>query len=280
MSISTLKSVVTSAYDCQKLRVSVGNRIVQAYLQGQGVEPGEKPDEETENILKLLREEFKRVTDGLLVTNRRKFKPTPVLTSFALAIMVEQYEALLRAENRQMGSIEDELETMPIWNEFLSGVRGCGPTMAGVILSRFDIHKAERPSQFWAYAGYDVAADGRGRSRRKEHLVTRTYTDREGNESERQGITFDPFLKTKLYVLATSFIKAGGPYRTVYDGYKLRLESHPNWVEKTKSHRHNAAMRYMIKMFLLDLWTRWREIEKLPIVPSYHEAKLGHKHAA
>ena len=44
---------------------------------------------------------------------------------------------------------------------------------------------------------------------------------------------------------------------------------------KGDAHRHQAAIRYMIKIFLLNFWKQWRLVENLPIVPSYHEAKQG-----
>jgi hypothetical protein len=93
-------------------------------------------------------------------------------------------------------------------------------------------------------------------------------------------------------VLATSFLRAGdNPYRVVYDNYKHRLEQHPNWQDKVipqekgkdkvqseKGHRHNAALRFMVKVFLIDLYAKWREIEGLPVSLPYHEAKLGMVH--
>jgi hypothetical protein len=47
---------------------------------------------------------------------------------------------------------------------------------------------------------------------------------------------------------------------------------------KGDGHRHQAAMRYMVKQFLLDFWTAWRKAEGLPVVDSYAEGKLGLKH--
>lgn len=44
------------------------------------------------------------------------------------------------------------------------------------------------------------------------------------------------------------------------------------------AHRNMAAKRYMIKMFLLELWKKWRELEGLPIPPSYAEVYLGLQH--
>jgi len=96
------------------------------------------------------------------------------------------------------------------------------------------------------------------------------------------GISFNPFLKTKLVgVLGSSFLRAGvkdNPYRAIYDNYKNRLENSPAHTEKSKGHRHNMAIRYMVKMFIIDLYKVWRTVEGLEVYPPYHEAKLGLKH--
>lgn len=47
---------------------------------------------------------------------------------------------------------------------------------------------------------------------------------------------------------------------------------------RSQAHRDQAAKRYMVKMFLLELWKKWRELEGLPVVPSYAEAALGRVH--
>jgi len=46
----------------------------------------------------------------------------------------------------------------------------------------------------------------------------------------------------------------------------------------SQAHRHNAAKRYMVKMFLLELHKRWRKLEGLEVRPPYAEEKLGIKH--
>ena len=155
-----------------------------------------------------------------------------------------------------------------MYNEFLCGVRGCGPAMCGVVIGEIDIAKAKYPSSLWAYAGFDVVQNGdesRGRCRRKEHLREVDYIDKDGNPAKCVGITFNPFLKTKLTGgLGPCLIKANSdPYRGIYDGYKHRLESHSKWKDRTKGHRHNAAIRYMIKRFMCDLDAAWRGLEGL-----------------
>lgn len=42
--------------------------------------------------------------------------------------------------------------------------------------------------------------------------------------------------------------------------------------------RNRMALRYMMKMFLKDLYIAWRTVEGLEVHPSYQEAKLGHTH--
>jgi hypothetical protein len=126
---------------------------------------------------------------------------------------------------------------------------------------------------------------GLGRSRKKDHLVERAYADREGNPATRVGITFNPFLKTKLIgVLGSSFVKQPADkckYRAIYDEYKAKLEANPKWgvdTETSKGHRHNMAVRYMVKVFLIDLYVAWRKLEGLPVAPSYAESKREQQH--
>ena len=108
--------------------------------------------------------------------------------------------------------------------------------------------------------------------------------DTEGKEKTKKGISFNPFLKSKLVgVLGSSFLRAGklnNPYRKIYDDYKHRLDNMPAHVKKSKGHKHNMAIRYMIKMFIIDLYANWKAIEGLPAFPPYHEAKLGLNHEA
>lgn len=49
---------------------------------------------------------------------------------------------------------------------------------------------------------------------------------------------------------------------------------------RSKGHRHAAAKRYAVKIFLMDLHREWRGLEGYPPTLTYQEAKLGHKHAA
>jgi hypothetical protein len=113
-------------------------------------------------------------------------------------------------------------------------------------------------------------------------LVESTYLDKEKKEQTKMGISFNPFLKTKLVgVLGSSFLKQSAvkcPYRKIYDDYKHRLENSPAHVEKSKGHRHSMAVRYAVKRFLADLYVAWRTLEGLPVANEYSVDKLGIVH--
>jgi len=282
---SQVRIYVRGVYDIQKLRISMGNRITVNFKKKLGIDLKKKERESAKDDKKVLddiRADYKRITDGIVnLPTVAKFKAAGVISTYAELCLVHGYMQLLKQEKQMFHGLEKILEDYPIWTEYLINVTGCGPAMAGVILSEFDIHLAKYPSSLHAYAGLDVGKDGRGRSRRKEHLIDIEYKDKDGKMQTRKGITFNPFLKTKLMgVLATSFLRCGAnsPYSKIYYDYKHRLENHKKYKDVSKKHRHYMSMRYMIKMFLIDLYVAWRKLESLPVHEPYHVAKLGYQH--
>ena len=284
--MSNLKTIVRGAYDIQKNRIQTGNRLVANFKAKLGQAPSEKEDtidKEGQQVLLNLRRSHKLLTEGVAVFPRQAtFKGDEVISNYTELCLVDNYfelEAQEKSHFRRLGHI---LKEYPVYNSFLHGVTGVGPAMAGVMISEIDITKAEYPSSLHKYAGLDVAPDGQGRSRKKEHLEDTEYTDKDGEVQIKKGITFNPFLKTKLVgVLGSSFIKQSPDkcvYRKIYDDYKHRLENMDAHKEKSKGHRHNMAVRYMVKMFLIDLYNAWRPLEGLPVAPTYSEAKLGKVH--
>lgn len=282
---SDLKAAVRGYYDAQMLRIQVGGRIVANLKAVMGQEPGEKEEtlEDAELAsLSKLRKEYKKITDGAArFPARSKFKGTRLISQYAEFVMIANYNDLLKVEGRLYKEIGYLLEEFEVYNQFLISVKGCGIAMSAVILSEMDINMAPYPSSFWKYAGIDVAEDGKGRSRRKEHLVKVTYINKKGEEAEKNSITFNPWVKTKLLgVLGPSFLKQSNePYAEIYYQYKHRLEHHAEYKDVSKGHRHNMAIRYMIKRFLIDLHVAWREVEGLPPTDEYAVAKLGMTHS-
>lgn len=195
--------------------------------------------------------------------------------------------------------------------------RGLGPRMASIIVSSFDIHREETVSQMWAFAGLSVVPTMRCRhctailqtSEKKaietdygyENLtgvglfhhpkpagntckfaggtISRDQTINSGRAQRPvagQKLNYNAWLRTKLCgVLAPVLLKVGSPYRKFYDNRK-QYNIGRNWGQ-SDAHRHQDAMRYMIKMLLLDIYKEWRGFEGLPVRPPYSEEKLGHK---
>jgi len=298
METQSLRAAVRGAYDIQKLRIEMGNRIVANFKARLGQEPGMKEEEldaEGKKILKAIRQAFKKITDGIKTFPRQTgFTGDELISDYTELCLVAQYVALEQQEAQHFTRLGSILKNYPIFSDYLDGVKGIGPAMGGVLVTEIDITKARYPSSLWKYAGLDVAADGRGRSRREAHLIDVDYTDKHGKPATRKSITFNPFLKTKLFVLASCFIRTkDSPYANIYRDYKHRMESHAVYgvandqkrdeddkLITSKGRRHNMAIRYMLKMFLRDLYVAWRPLEGLPVAPSYAEAKLKKIHAA
>ena len=276
-----LKAAVNGFYSMQKTRIRVGNNIVANFKIKIGQEPSQSEDTldaDAKLLLANLRVSYKKITDGVTSMTPRRFKQDGLISEYSEFSLVQQYVDLYAAEKSAFRQIEYSINNFPIYRTFLEGVPGVGPTMAAVIISGFDIHKAEYPSSLHKYAGLDVP-DGKGRSRAKEHLVDWTYIDKDGKEQTKKGISFNPFLKTKLIgVLGSSFVKTKGPYRDIYDNYKHRITHMPAHSEKSKAHLNNMAIRYTVKRFLIDLYVAWRKLEGLPVADEYSKGKLGINH--
>lgn len=309
-------------------------------------------------------------------TTKKAEHAEAVLSKKTKEKLTKQSELFDTLERNSLSIIRDYLKEHKI-SKWLEGVRGCGPTMAGVLIAEIDITRANYPSSLWRYCGLHVV-EGVAARRRKG-----------------QKVDYNPWLKSKvLKVLGDCMLKAGTDpktkeptkYRVVYDNYKHRKKSQRircmacdgtgiaaravgkqdeakikelisglsplqiGWLRgdgkvaklpakqrehlvseevldeygeltnfglalqaalpeegddgkqgkkkgtkpqkkcancegtgtgpwgKSDAHRHNAAMRAMVKALLVDLWVEWRKLEGLPIVPTYAEAKLGIVH--
>lgn len=259
-------------------------------------------DAETENkeIKELTPEEQKRVEMRQAVrffydfqklriqSSNRSGTDQVALSRGHLDTLAVQSFLLETLEKKALSNVKDLLKEWPIYNKWLKDQKGCGPTMSGVLLSEIDIRRADTPSALWAYCGLAVI-DGHAQRRKK---------------GEKCG--YNPWLKSKVVkVLADCMIKAKSPWRDFYDNYKTRKQNTrvdvcmacegkkkinnakcsncngtggPAPWGKSDAHRHAAAMRYMVKMFLLEFWKEWRQLEGLPVVDTYAEAYLGRKH--
>ena len=159
-------------------------------------------------------------------------------------------------ENDIAAMIADSVKDHPAY-PWLDAVKGIGPGLSGALLAPIDIRRANSISALWRYAGQGVNGEGeRDRPRKGEKLP------------------YNAGLKKTCYLIGTSFMRAGSPYRAEYDQAKeFYTVNRPDW---TKGHCDMAAKRKMIKMFLSHLWIVWRDAEGLPLSAPYAAQHLGH----
>ncbi len=282
-------------------------------------------------------------------------------------ILDHRAKDLHRSEKQALRDVEAHLRTIGFYRDVLCEKRGIGPTMAGVILSEFDIEHEDCVSKMWSFAGLkpietkrckkchipvdgdlkhprelpkNVKCDLRG----KKLIPSGTYASAKAAKPVKgEKLAYNSFLRSKLCgVLGAVLLKSVGrddhgyyttysvanpssdgskepedgerfsvrllgddtrhidgdligapgwqkkisvkvpydkiPYRKFYDDYKYRKTS-AGWG-MSDGHRHNASIRYMIKMMLLEIWKEWRAYEGLSVRDSYQEGVLGQKHQA
>lgn len=131
-----------------------------------------------------------------------------------------------------------------------------------------DVETGER------YEG-NVVVSEHGRSKRDTEMFD--YTKADGTIGQKRGITYNPIVKTKLLgVLSGCLLKAKDPvYSKIYYDYRARLDKSAYHKDKSDSQKNRMALRYMIKQFLRNLWTTWRDLEGLPVDNPYEVEKLG-----
>lgn len=225
--------------------------------------------------------------------------------------------ATSKIEKKLAKEILSIVRTEEVYKKFLINVRGCGPLMSAACLSEFDIHRAETVSKMWQFAGLNPS-QVRGKQIvkiTKKTDMTQIIKEYENKKGEKCGIIlsgelvrgdkktpgfvapYNAWLRTKLCgVLGSGMIKAQHGEKGInyaidfYYPYKERLSREESevmhlgkmtpWKDVSDGHRHNAAIRYMIKRFLVDLYVNWRTCEGLAVRDPYMEEYLGKRHGA
>ena len=204
-----------------------------------------------------------------------------------LKVVYARREEVFGMEEALFQELAEQVHLYPLWKVYLSDVKGVGESLAAVIISEFDIHKAPTVSNLWSFAGLNPGMV-KGRKMKNGKIVVVDELVRGDKKTPGFLCPFNQFLRAKLCgVLGSSFLKCNSPYREYYDNMKNRLES-KDWGMASKNptdkkrpkagHQHKAANRYMIKMFLRDLYVAWRTLEKLEVREPYQEEYLKHKH--
>ena len=188
-------------------------------------------------------------------------------------------------ENNISKLIKNELKGIPVYEKFLKKVKGCGYIMSAVLISYIDIEKATNASKIVQYAGLNSGMVLGKKKNEKGEIVTTGDLVRGDKATKGYLLPYNKKLKTKLLgVLADCFIKSNSQYKVYYDNYKTRLSNseafvngtNRKWKDEPKAHIDRASRRYMVKIFLQDLYGVWRKLEGLEVREPYQKEYLGH----
>jgi hypothetical protein len=257
----------------QAARLRVGEQI-RAIVQGRDESWGEELVERDADEL------LKRIRKG------EEAGPVPLLGAAYRRYWLEELE---------MARLLDAcLEDHPAW-PWLRHVRGVGTLLAGKLLARLDIGRAETPSAFWAYcglatipgieyhctecgltaafsrnsrvSGYHKALNSRRRCSGTLLPTGRADVRIAQTRVAGEKLPFDQTAKKLCYLAGVSFLRVGGPYEQFYRSERRKLDgARSGWVEKRK---HLTALRKTQKLFLAHLWAVWREATGLPLTDPY-----------
>jgi len=200
-----------------------------------------------------------------------------LISSVEKVIAVEIYGEARNLERRLSHTVSVKVQEFSIWTSFLKDVGGVSMPVAAVLVAAFDPYQAAQLSGFWKFAGLDGGRGGRNRSGQRP--PGRPVT----TDAQRMRAIDPSVIKSVLLgQLGPALIKQCGVYRAQYETYKVRLGARDDVglvaqaagvPGATAAHRHAMATRYMVKMFLGDLWRTWRILEGLSVGIPYVEGR-------
>jgi len=152
---------------------------------------------------------------------------------------------------------EDNLKVMvhdhPVWG-WAEQIKGLGETTLARLMAKTDITVCTTASKFFAHCGYGLNSDGS--IQRKVKGETLTYNAK---------------LQGNCVMTGLCLLRAKDSYYAQYLRFKGDCPE-----DFTDGHRHNRAMRHMIKLFQAHLWEVWREAEGLDAPRPYAFSILKH----
>lgn len=216
-------------------------------------------------------------------------------------------DEITRLEKMVDAALAEALYEHKLWDYWLSGIYGIGPSIMPQILALLLPPLPERgPSTWYKAAGLipephdagrvlvqDAAGETlamypeKDRTLAEEHaarldaaVVEEQYSlyrlprARAGGDA----LTHHLWLRRCLWLQAKAFVMVGkGYYRGVYERKKNQLTFKHRGNFDWPPHRLDTAARWsMIRLFLAHVWQRWSEVEGLPDRKAYVVESLGH----
>lgn len=207
---------------------------------------------------------------------------------------------LLRDLEEKEARIEKHLKPVAestITGHWLLEQRGIGPVLACGLLAYFDPARARHASSYWKFAGLAVSNGHADRLVAAKVIHPKSGPCRECDctkyeadpvsedelctcghalKIEGQKAPYSKMAKWLCFNVASSFLKSGSPYKRVYDEAKVFYLAKYGTKAGQKDHAHKAAMRKMVKRFLVEFWKVGRAEAGLPIDEPYIFGPGGH----
>lgn len=212
-----------------------------------------------------------KFNNQLLACERRTDDLRPEDMEF-IKNQLESINTKLKEVDKELVKLIEEYSKVDPLTKAALSVNGVGPMTVVAMVVHIDITKAKYMSSLWQYVGLAEASHKR-------------YTKGKTGGGSR-------ILRAALYNLADSMMKnRNSAYREVYDRTRAKYDvsnkivktrnTEGHWVESMwkdtkKSHRHGAALRAIMKLFLADYWYVGRTLAGLDTPPPYVQEKLGH----
>jgi hypothetical protein len=170
----------------------------------------------------------------------------------------DHIEPQRKAVEKRLAKLAKELP-VAAWVEEQRGV-GVG-SLAAIVGEAGDIAKYGNPAKLWKRMGMAVMPDGK-RQRRVEGVAALEHG-------------YSPSRRSVMWNIGDCMVKAGGPWRELYDTRKAyeietataagitvcpsaKIPKKNQEAYRSSGHVHNRAKRYIEKRFLRDLWKAWR----------------------
>lgn len=225
-----------------------------------------------------------------------------------LAVLVA---ALAKAEHDAELNLKRQLRAHPL-GPWVKQARGVGEKQAARLLAsigdpyiRPEIQRDDgtveptrprRVSELWSYCGYHVLPVGHGRTGTHSRIADGSQAggnpDQTRNEPQGAGVgvaatrargqraNWSADAKMRAHLVAVSIVKAGGPYRDVYDTARAKYDDALHHTECKRcgpsgkpaqpgspisaGHQHARALRAVAKEVLKDLWREAKRLHEGP----------------
>ena len=210
-------------------------------------------------------------------------------------------EALADAEHQAQLNLQRLMRQHPL-GPWVKQSRGVGEKQAARLIASIGdpywntlYARPRTVSELWAYAGYHVLRTGHTTA---EHQIGSASPAQAGGNPDQgssdtqnryvgvaaarargQRANWSPDAKMRAYLVAVSIVKAGGPYRDVYDRGREKYADAVHQVDCKRcgpsgkpalagspisaGHQHARALRLVAKQVLKDLWLESERLHEL-----------------